>query len=93
VKGGALVVQREGMARVSDPWAENPVRQFERPHPVADAARHFVDGKAVGRDRIPNADEFDRGDLNELDLSVRLPAKKHIGNRDKEIVAQRRGQD
>ena len=54
---GALIVEREGVAGLANQGIELPVRQFERPQITADAPRHFVDGKAVGGNGIPEAEE------------------------------------
>ncbi len=54
---GALVVERERVAGLADQRIELPVRKFERPKISADAPRHFVDGQAVGGNRVPEAEE------------------------------------
>ena len=45
----------------SDLRRQRIVRHRERPDPFVDAARHLVDRQAVGRDRVPDADEIDFG--------------------------------
>src|SRR6185436_6000887 len=54
---GALIVEREGVAGLANHRIKLPVRQFERPQIAADAPRHFVDGKAVGGNGVPEAEE------------------------------------
>src|ERR1700743_707893 len=59
MKRRALVIERERVTRPLNADIERAIRQFQRPDPFADAARHLVDGKSVGRDRVPDAEEFD----------------------------------
>ncbi|MHC2307002.1 hypothetical protein ACVIJ1_003472 [Bradyrhizobium elkanii] len=88
MKGRALVVERQRVSGALDLRAENPVRQFKRPHPVGDAARHLVDRQAIGRDGIPDADEFDRRHRFAGDLRIGFVASKAIPQPHKNIIAQ-----
>lgn len=71
MEGGALLVQRQRLAGASHPLARQGMGgEFERPDEAADAARHLVQRRAVGGDRIPHADEMDFRHLPVLVLVV-----------------------
>src|SRR5689334_20073250 len=56
---GSLLVQRKRLAGAPHPVARQGVGgQFERPDIAADAARHFVQRRAIGGHRVPHADKM-----------------------------------
>lgn len=88
MEGRPLIVERKRVPCPFDALAQDPVRKLKGPDPVADAARHLIHGQAVGRDRVPHADELYGWDVLADDLGVGLVALQEVQHRHQDVVAQ-----
>ena len=88
MKGGPFIVERERVSSALYARTEYAVGELKWPHPIADAAGHFVDWKSICGHRIPDADELYIGHLLARDLSIGLVTAKNIQDRHEDVVAE-----
>jgi hypothetical protein len=72
MKRSPFIIEPQGVASVTNARTENTIWKLQRPNPVANAASHFIDGKAIRGNGVPNPDEFYRryGDIAVLIVGV-----------------------
>src|SRR5450631_4245807 len=86
MKRRSLLVERERLAGARDALAvERVAWKFQRPDPLADAARHLIQWRAVRSNGVPDANEANLSHLAIVGLVVIL-RQKQVAHRTEKIL-------
>ncbi len=94
----ALVLQCQGVTSLVDLRIHELVRHAQRPDPIVDGTRHFLNGAAIGIDGIPHPNEMNAVYRDRSGRADRLSAKPapkpdhaipHLAHVDLEVFQER----